>query len=229
MFQGALTKATAEAQESSQRSFPRGSPRSSRGALPEVQERTCCETRIASKTYGFFIGFITKAKTCDSKNLKRARGIGTKHSLTSLKSKHAFVDHLHPRSPCPRCLQTKKALSHPLRGASLRSAPHSSRKEYHVFPLCLHYLPRLYLAWPKRCSRELSQKPPQKPMRAPRKSPPEVPRGAPEGPSQSVQKGTCFGTPVGTKACGFFIGFTTKVETCAIMERESRKMQEAGN
>ena len=50
-------------------------------------------------------------------------------------SKHTFVDHLHPRSPCSRCLQRKKVLGHPLRGASLRSAPHSSRNEYHVFPL----------------------------------------------------------------------------------------------
>ena len=136
----------------------------------------------------FSIGFTTKTKTCDSENGKRARGMRTKHRLTSLKSKHAFVDHVHPRSPCSRCLQTKKALSHPLRGASLRSAPHSSRKEYNVFPLCWYCLPRLYLAWPKRCSRELSQKPPQKPKRAPREGPPEVPRGAPEELSQRSKK-----------------------------------------
>ena len=112
--------------------------------------------------------------------------MGTKHRLTILKSKHAFVDHLHPRSPCSRCLQTKKALSHPLRGASLRSAPHSSRNEYHVFPLCEHCLPCFYLAWPKMCPRELSQKHPQKPKRAPREAPPEVPRGAPEELSVSL-------------------------------------------
>ena len=105
--------------------------------------------------------------------------MGTKHSLTILKSKHAFVDHLPPRSPCSCCLQTKKALSHPLRGASLRSAPHSSRNEHHVFALCEHCLPCFYLAWLKMCPRELSQKHPQKPKRAPREVPPEVPRGAP--------------------------------------------------
>ena len=153
--------------------------------------------------------------------------MGTKHRLTSLKSKQAFVDHLHPRSPCSRCLQTKRALSHPLRGASLRSAPHSSRKEYNVFPLCWYCLPRLYLAWPKRCSRELSQKPPQKPKRAPREGPPEVPRGAPEELSQRSKKGPVL-RPLLVQKPGpwFFICFTTEMETCAIMEREARKVRE---
>ena len=133
--------------------------------------------------------------------------MGTKHRLTSLKSKHAFVDHLHPRSPCSRCLQTKKALSHPLRGASLRSAPHSSRNEYHVFPLCEPCLPCFYLAWPKMCPRELSQKPPQRPKRAPREAPPEsppdAPRGAPEELSQRSKKGHVFGPLVVQKPMVF--------------------------
>ena len=129
--------------------------------------------------------------------------MGTKHRLTSLKSKHAFVDHLHPRSPCSRCLQTNKALSHPLRGASLRSAPHSSRNEYHVFPLCEHCLPCFYLAWPKMCSRELSQKHSQMPKRAPREAPPEAPRGAPEELSQRSKKGPVLGPLVVQKPMVF--------------------------
>ena len=77
VFQRALTKATEEAQESSQRRSPRGAQRSSRGALPEVQKGTCVETPVGQKTYGFSLVLQQKTKTCDSKNGKRARGMGT--------------------------------------------------------------------------------------------------------------------------------------------------------
>ena len=133
-------------------------------------------------------GFTIKTETCDRKNGKRARGMGTKHRLTILESKLALVDHLHPRSPCSHCLQTKKSLIHPLRGAWLRSAPHSSHKEQHVFPVCRPCLPRLYLAWPKRCSRGALTQAPARPRRAPREVTPEVPREAPEEHSQRSNK-----------------------------------------
>ena len=129
--------------------------------------------------------------------------MGTKHRLTSLKSKHAFVDHLPPRSPCSCCLQTKKALSHPLRGASLRSAPHSSRNEYNVFPLCEHCLPCFYLAWPKMCPRELSQKPPQRPKSAPREAPQRCPEELQRGSPRGSKKGPVFGPLVVQKTYGF--------------------------
>ena len=90
------------------------------------------------KNVWFFIGFTTKVETCDSKNGKRARGMGTKHRLINLESKHAFVDHLHPLYPCSRNLQTKITVSHPLRGTSLRSDPRSSRKKYQNFLYVVH-------------------------------------------------------------------------------------------
>ena len=76
----------------------------------------------------------------------------------------------------------------------------------------------------QRCTKRI-------PQRGPRRTPEEPPEDLSRGPQRGHIWGP-FWAPSCIKNLWFFIGFTTKVETCAIMEREARNVQErqyAGN
>ena len=112
------------------------------------------------------------------------------------------VDHLHPCCPCLAYRASNESSIHPLRGASLRSAPRSSRQERIAFPICWPCLARLYLACPQGSPREATEKIPRSPREAPEKhqrgsrgGPQRGPRGAPP----RAQKRPCFGTRCSAK------------------------------
>ena len=66
-------------------------------------------------------------QTCDSKNGKRARGMSASHRLARLVCKLAFCSSSSPSLSSSSLAIINRIKLHPLRGASLRSAPCSSR------------------------------------------------------------------------------------------------------
>ena len=161
--------------------------------------------------YGFQLVVQQKRETCDSKNGKRARGMRASHRLTLLVCKLALCSSPLPSlSSFPVALSTVEKL-HPLRGASLRSAPRSSRqgsperaKRRSPKKPLRTMRAKCFQRRPREAPRDATDDPfrePQRDLRRPSQDPPpEAPREAP------------FLDPYGCQHVWFFIGFTIKNE-----------------
>ena len=104
-----------------------------------------------------------------------------------LKASLRSVDHLHRCCPCLVYRASNDSSIHPLRGASLRSAPRSSRHERIAFPICRPCLARLYLARAQGSYKDAEEQIPRSPgeaytLHVPRESQEKIQEGLQRGP-----------------------------------------------